>query len=79
MIQHPGAEIHTLNEKTETIIEKKWTFEIFYGDCVNGIRQTFENGSGSSSILIGFPLENSVRIELMNGERVTKLTFSGLY
>ena len=68
----------TINEKKGTTIESKWIFEIFHGEFVHGIRQTeFKDGSGDSKE-VGCTDGKPQRIELMDGERVIKIEFSGL-
>ena len=45
---------------------------------MNGIHQIEINGSENRSKFIGTPKGKAVRIELMDGEEVQKLQFSGL-
>ena len=59
----------------ETTVKPKWIFEIFHDETVNGIHQIEINGSEKS---IGTRKGKVERIELMNGEEIEKLTFSGL-
>ena len=61
-----------------TTVKPKWIFEIFHDETVNGIHQIYINGSGNRSKFIGTPKGKAVRIELMDGEEIQKLTFSGL-
>ena len=61
-----------------TTVEPKWIFEIFHGETVYGIRQIYLNESENRSKFIGTPKGTAVRIELMDGEKVEKLTFTGL-
>ena len=61
-----------------TTVKPKWIFEIFHDETVNGIHQIEINGSENRSKFIGTPKGKAVRIELMDGEEVQKLTFSGL-
>ena len=61
-----------------TTAKSKWIFEIFHGETVYGIHQIEINESENRSKFIGTPQGKAVRIELMNGEKVEKLTFSGL-
>ena len=92
MIQQPDNDEATentilLNEKqkterpyrttsvNETTVKPKWIFEIFHDETVNGIHQICINGSEK---LIGTRKGNVERIELMDGEEIEKLTFSGL-
>ena len=70
-----------LNEKEKTerpTVKPKWIFEIFHGETVYGIRQIYLNESENRSKFIGTPKGTAVRIELMDGEEIEKLTFSGL-
>ena len=62
----------------ETTVKPKWIFEIFHDETVNGIHQIEINGSENRSKFIGTPKGTAVRIELMDGEEIEKLTFSGL-
>ena len=59
----------------ETTVKPKWIFEIFHDETVNGIHQIEINGSEK---FIGTPKGKAVRIELMDGVEVQKLTFTGL-
>ena len=68
----------TLNEKKGTTIKPKWIFEIFHGKFVHGICQTYEGGSDDSPVTVGCTEGKSEPIELMEGEQVTKVSFSGL-
>ena len=68
----------TIDETKGTTFKSKWIFEIFHGEFVHGIRQTFEDGSGDSQETVGCTEGKSQRIELMDGERVIKIEFSGL-
>ena len=68
------AEIVTFNEIKGTTIESKWIFEIFHGEYVRGIRQTY----GLQQHTIGCTDDKAQRIEMMDGEQVIKVTFSGL-
>ena len=61
-----------------TTVKSKWIFEIFHGDTVYGIHQIEINESENRSKFIGTPEGTDVRIELMDGEEIEKLTFSGL-
>ena len=61
-----------------TTIKPKWIFEIFHDKTVYGIRQIYLNESENRSKFIGTPKGKAVRIELMDGEKIEKLTFSGL-
>ena len=61
-----------------TTVKSKWIFEIFHDKFLYGIHQIEINGSEIRSKFIGTPQGKAVRIELMNGEKVEKLTFSGL-
>ena len=61
-----------------TTVKPKWIFEIFHGETVYGIHQMYINGSKNRSKFIGTPKGKAVRIDLMNGEKIEKLTFSGL-
>ena len=61
-----------------TTVKPKWIFEIFHDETVYGIRQIYLNESENRSKFIGTPKGTAVRIELMDGEKVEKLTFSGL-
>ena len=61
-----------------TTVKSKWIFEIFHGETVYGIHQIYINGSENCSKFIGIPRGEAVRIELMDGEKIEKLTFSGL-
>ena len=82
------AIIQNEKEKTErpygttslngTTVKPKWIFEIFHDETVYGIRQIYLNESENRSRFIGTPKGTAVRIELMDGEKVEKLTFSGL-
>ena len=82
------AIIQNKKEKTErpyrttslngTTVKPKWIFEIFHGETVYGIRQIYLNESENRSKFIGTPKGTVVRIELMDCEKVEKLTFSGL-
>ena len=58
-----------------TTVKPKWIFEIFHDETVNGIHQIEMNGSEK---FIGTQKGNVERIELMDGEEIEKLTFSGL-
>ena len=58
-----------------TTVKPKWIFEIFHDETVNGIHQIERNGSEK---FIGTRKGRSERIELMDGEEIEKLTFSGL-
>ena len=66
-----------VNETTGTTVKSKWIFEIFHGEKVYGIHQIFINGSEKCSKFIGTTKGTAVRFELMNGEEVQKLTFTG--
>ena len=68
----------TLNETKGTITKPKWIFEIFHGKFVHGICQTYEGGSDNSPVTVGCTEGESQRIELMKGEQVIKVSFSGL-
>ena len=68
----------TLNEKKGTIIKPKWIFEIFHDKFVIGICQWYEGGSDNSPVTVGCTEGKSQRIELMEGEQVIKVSFSGL-
>ena len=59
-------------------VKPKWIFEIFHGATVYGIHQIEINGSENRSKFIGAPQGEAVRIELMDGEQIEKLTFTGL-
>ena len=82
------AIIQNEKEKTErpyrttslngTTVKPKWIFEIFHDETVNGIHQIEINGSENRSKFIGTPKGTAVRIELMDGEEIEKLTFTGL-
>ena len=61
-----------------TTVKPKWIFEIFHDKTVYGIRQIYLNESENRSKFIGTPKGTAVRIELMDGEKVEKLTFTGL-
>ena len=61
-----------------TTVKPKWIFEIFHGETVYGIHQIEINGSENRSKFIGTPQGKAVRIELMDGEQIEKLTFTGL-
>ena len=92
MIQQPDNDEATdkaiiLNEKGKderpygttslngTTVKPKWIFEIFHDETVNGINQIERNGSEK---FIGTRKGKVERIELMDGEEIQKLTFSGL-
>ena len=92
MIQQPDndeatdkAIIQNEKEKTErpygttsvngTTVKPKWIFEIFHDETVYGIRQIYLN---ESEKFIGTRKGKVERIELMDGEEIEKLTFSGL-
>ena len=92
MIQQPDNDEATemtilLNEKEKTeqpyrttsvngtTVKPKWIFEIFHDVTVYGIRQIEINGSEK---FIGTRKGKVERIELMDGEEIEKLTFSGL-
>ena len=82
------AIIQNEKEKTErpyrttslngTTVKPKWIFEIFHDETVYGIHQIYINGSENRSKFIGTRKGKAERIELMDGEEVEKLTFSGL-
>ena len=82
------AIIQNEKEKTErpygttslngTTVKPKWIFEIFHDETVYGIRQTNLNESENRSKFIGTRKGKVERIELMDGEEIEKLTFSGL-
>ena len=57
-----------------TTSKPKWIFEIFHGEYVHGIHQT-HNGSTKQE---GCTDGNAERIEMLDGEQVIKVTFSGL-
>ena len=85
MIKQPNNDIYAetamllVNETTRTTVKSKWIFEIFHGNKrVYGIRQIEINGSKNQSNFIGTPQGKAIRIEIMDGERVEKLKFSGL-
>ena len=85
MIQQPDTDEATektilLDEKgkTEQPYRTTWIFEIFHDETVNGIHQIEINGFENRSKFIGTPKGKAVRIELMDGEEVQKLQFSGL-
>ena len=61
-----------------TTVKPKWIFEIFHDETVYGIRQIYLNESENRSRFIGTPKGKVDRIEIMDGEEVEKLTFSGL-
>ena len=61
-----------------TTVKPKWIFEIFHGETVYGIHQIYINGSENRSKFIGTRKGKAERIELMDGEEVKKLTYSGL-
>ena len=61
-----------------TTVKPKWIFEIFHDETVYGIRQIYLNESENRSKFIGTRKGKAVRIELMDGEEIEKLTFSGL-
>ena len=67
------AEMVTFNEIKGTTNESKWIFEIFHGEYVHGIRQTYDVHEQEVGYTDGEPL----RIEMMSGEQVIKVTFSG--
>ena len=58
-----------------TTDKPKWILNIYYDETVNGIHQIEINGSEKS---IGTRKGKVERIELFDGEKVEKLTFSGL-
>ena len=68
----------TINETKGPTVKSKWIFEIFHGEFVHGIRQTFKKGSGDHQREVGYTDGTPQRIELMDGERVIKIEFSGL-
>ena len=69
----------TINETKGPTVKSKWIFEIFHGEFVHGIRQTSKkDGSGDDQKEVGYTDGKPQRIELMNGERVIKIEFSGL-
>ena len=72
-----STEMVTIDETKGTTIKSKWIFEIFHGEFVHGIRQTFKDGSGNSPVTVGCTDGEPQRIELMAGEQVIKVTFSG--
>ena len=73
------AIIQNEKEKTERPYRTgKWIFEIFHDETVYGIHQIYINGSENRSKFIGTPKGKAERIEIMDGEEVEKLTFSGL-
>ena len=77
--EEDSESIAVVNEKTGTTVESKWIFEIFQGENgVFGIHQVNINGSDNCSKFIGTPKGTAVRIELLNGEEVQKLIFTGL-
>ena len=85
MIQQPDTDEATektilLDEKgkTEQSYRTTWIFEIFHDETVNGINQIEINGSENRSKFIGTRKGKTERIELMDGEKVEKLTFTGL-
>ena len=84
MIKQPNNDIYAetsmllVNETNGTTVKSKWIFEIFHGETVYGIHQVYINGSENCSNFIGTPKGTAVRIELMNGEEIQKLTFTGL-
>ena len=67
----------TIDETKGPSVKSKWIFEIFHGEFVHGIRQTFKDGSGNSPVTVGCTEGESQRIELMEGEQVIKVSFSG--
>ena len=68
----------TIDETRGTTIESKWIFEIFHGEFVHGIRQTFKKDGSGDAQEVGCTDGKPQRIELMDGERVIKIEFSGL-
>ena len=73
------AIIQNEKEKTERPYRTgEWIFEIFHDETVYGIHQIHINGSENRSKFIGTPKGKVDRIEIMDGEEVEKLTFSGL-
>ena len=66
--------ITQLDEIKGTTNKPKWIFEIFHGEYVHGIRQTYNVHEQE----VGCTDGESLRIEMMNGEQVLKVTFSGL-
>ena len=62
------------------MVKSKWIIEIFHGiERVYGIRQIEINGSEiQSEKFIGTPGGKARRIELMDGEKIQTVTFSGL-
>ena len=79
---NPNEQTDRTPSPTNKEIKTKWIFEIFYGEeHVNGIRQIKKNGSEiqkSSEKFIGTPGGKARRIELMDGEKIQTVTFSGL-
>ena len=65
----------SLNGRNVKKEQPKWIFEIFHDETVNGINQIKINGSEK---FIGTRKGKVKRIELMDGEEIEKLTFSGL-
>ena len=65
---------------TNRAIKTNWIFEIFHGEeHVYGIRQIKKNGSEiQSEKFIGTPGGKARRIELMDGEKIQTVKFSGL-
>ena len=64
---------------TNRAIKTNWIFEIFHGEeHVYGIRQIKKNGSEKSEKFIGTPGGKAVHIQLMDGEKIQTVTFSGL-
>ena len=66
--------ITELDELKRTTSKPKWIFEIFHGEYVHGIHQT-HNGSTKQE---GCTDGKAQRIEMLDGEQVIKVTFSGL-
>ena len=66
--------ITELDEINGTTSEPNWTFEIFHGEYVHGIRQTHNGFTKEEGCTDG----EAQRIEMLGGEHVIKVTFSGL-
>ena len=69
--------ITELDEINGTNSKPKWMFEIFHGEHVHGMRQTNSTDKQLDKE-VGCTDGEAQRIEMMGGEQVIKVTFSGL-
>ena len=66
------------NEISGAPVNQKWIFDIFHGDFVHGIRQTYKDSSGNSKTThVGYAEGSKTTIILYDDEEITKVEFAG--